>query len=1184
MIKHLISCYTFLLLGLFIYSQNNIISFNNNANTNENSAIRFFNDKGLEGIDVRFEFDGIYNKLIKANNNEYSLLNIKDFSYLKEVGKPALPAHNEIIAIPLGANISLRIEPSEIKVFENFLIYPALKPATDQYGASDPEFEIDEQFYNSDIVYPQSPVQIIDTLIIRGVNMLIVQICPLQYNPLKKEIYAHTSVSFSIDFKKADRFFDYEKTSQHFLNIVTNFALNGESIHKENQNLTHKDVSGPSVNYIIITHNNYLAAADSMAKWKAQLGYSVEVVSSSSWTSASVKSAIQQRYQNWTPKPDYFLIIGDHSDVPGQVLTSSATGDSYASDIYYACMDGTSDYMPDMARGRISVTSASEALNVVTKIINYERNPTMNAAFYSNGLNAAYFQDDDNDHYADRRFAQTSEDILNYMVNEQGFDVNRVYYTESSKNPLYWNDDYYANGEPLPAYLKKPNLSWNGTKTNINNIINSTNGVLYLFHRDHGYETGWGNPAYSNSDINNLNNSQNLPVVFSINCLTGKYYYSECFAEKFLRRANGGAVGVFAHGEVSYSGYNDGLSIGLIDAIWSFPGFIPNFTGSAHNPVGTPTSHSPVYNMGFVGIQGLVRMVQTWGNSKYTFELLNWFGDPAMRIWTANPSAITATHDNSIDCGDNYLNIYSCSINDALATIVVDGQLIGSTVLSSGAGSINIAGISGNEILLTISKHNYKPYISKINISSFCTPICDFTASVTATCTGVVQFTDNSTYMPSSWLWDFGDGITSTQQNPLHIYASNGLYTVKLKVANVAGSDSLEKISYVSVGMPSPPTAVGSGGCSAGNYLLIASGVGNIVWYDNPLGTNIVDTGNSFLTPHLSSTTEYYVQSVVTSPTYYYGGKPDNTGTGANFSSPYEHYLVFDVSQNVILKSVKVYATGSGNRTIYLKNSAGNTLQSATFYIPDGESRINLNFNIPPGSNYRLAGPVSPNLYRSNGSLSYPYDINGLVSITKSSASTPTSYYYYFYDWEVQKNDSCSSIIVPVTVNINLPPTPAFTCNGNWQNMQFYNNSINYDSCYWDFGDGNFSNEDNPLHSYASENNYNVSLTVYNSCGSNYIDSTLLLNNTGINDINCQNNLVLYPNPSNGRFFIVFNNLTYKYLNIDVINIAGQTIWSKEAVIDDYIYEIDLDNVSKGFYYLKVNAENNFYSNKLIIY
>lgn len=122
------------------------------------------------------------------------------------------------------------------------------------------------------------------------------------------------------------------------------------------------------------------------------------------------------------------------------------------------------------------------------------------------------------------------------------------------------------------------------------------------------------------------------------------------------------------------------------------------------------------------------------------------------------------------------------------------------------------------------------------------------------------------------------------------------------------------------------------------------------------------------------------------------------------------------------------------------------------------------------------------------------------------------------------------------------------------------------------------------MHSYASENNYNVSLTVYNSCGSNYIDSTLLLNNTGINDINCQNNLVLYPNPSNGRFFIVFNNLTYKYLNIDVINIAGQTIWSKEAVIDDYIYEIDLDNVSKGFYYLKVNAENNFYSKKLIIY
>ena len=60
-----------------------------------------------------------------------------------------------------------------------------------------------------------------------------------------------------------------------------------------------------------------------------------------------------------------------------------------------------------------------------------------------------------------------------------------------------------------------------------------------------------------------------------------------------------------------------------------------------------------------------------------------------------------------------------------------------------------------------------------------------------------VQFTDTSTGDVSSWLWDFGDGETSTEQNPTHRYSSAGTYTVTLTATGPAGSDSEIKVDYI---------------------------------------------------------------------------------------------------------------------------------------------------------------------------------------------------------------------------------------------------------------------------------------------------------------------------------------------------------------------------------------------------
>lgn len=79
-------------------------------------------------------------------------------------------------------------------------------------------------------------------------------------------------------------------------------------------------------------------------------------------------------------------------------------------------------------------------------------------------------------------------------------------------------------------------------------------------------------------------------------------------------------------------------------------------------------------------------------------------------------------------------------------------------------------------------------------------PVANFTGSpITGTTPLTVQFTDQSTNSPTSWLWDFGDGNTSIAQNPSHTYNSISLYTVSLNATNAFGSNTSTKTNYINV-------------------------------------------------------------------------------------------------------------------------------------------------------------------------------------------------------------------------------------------------------------------------------------------------------------------------------------------------------------------------------------------------
>jgi PKD repeat protein len=89
--------------------------------------------------------------------------------------------------------------------------------------------------------------------------------------------------------------------------------------------------------------------------------------------------------------------------------------------------------------------------------------------------------------------------------------------------------------------------------------------------------------------------------------------------------------------------------------------------------------------------------------------------------------------------------------------------------------------------------------------SSVVAPVANFSANpVLGSAPFLVAFTDLSTNTPTSWLWKFGDGGTSTLQNPQHTYNYPGQYTVSLTATNASGSNTKTLVNYITVGKKPP--------------------------------------------------------------------------------------------------------------------------------------------------------------------------------------------------------------------------------------------------------------------------------------------------------------------------------------------------------------------------------------------
>lgn len=151
-----------------------------------------------------------------------------------------------------------------------------------------------------------------------------------------------------------------------------------------------------------------------------------------------------------------------------------------------------------------------------------------------------------------------------------------------------------------------------------------------------------------------------------------------------------------------------------------------------------------------------------------------------------------------------------------------------------------------------------------------------------------------------------------------------------------------------------------------------------------------------------------------------------------------------------------------------------------------------------------------------------------------------------------------------------------FSVSVNGQQMNFTNNSSNYDSLLWDFGDGTTSTSVNPSHQYAAQGTYNVTLTVFrNQCSSVKI-KTINLNQLMTAENKFQG-LKIYPNPTSDFVFYDFGKDIDK---IEIYDSAGRKLSGISNVSKSG--KIDFNHYPKGVYIIKIYVNKNIRQVKII--
>lgn len=335
-------------------------------------------------------------------------------------------------------------------------------------------------------------------------------------------------------------------------------------------------------------------------------------------------------------------------------------------------------------------------------------------------------------------------------------------------------------------------------------------------------------------------------------------------------------------------------------------------------------------------------------------------------------------------------------------------------------------------------------------------PTADFSVINFTTCSGDIDFTDASTFSPTQWTWDFGDGNTSSMQNPNHVYTSVGSYFVKLTACNSFGCDSIQKVINVTDLNGVKPAICMPGTNIVNNNI----GIFNVTFGNLNVSSNSVTGSSDYSCDKFAE--------IVEGNAYQF----DMT-VGAFNNHTVEAWIDFNNN-----------GTFTSNEKLFSDNGFGQI--SNVVIIPSTAIKNQfLRMRVIANSSASGTGPFDPCVNVPVG------EIEDYGVLIRSANSIPVA------DFQSLEPNSCNGEIAFIN--------------------QSYNNPTSF---FWDFGDGNTSIDENPVHRYANTGAYTVKLRVQNGFG---MDSLVRLSYANVSQIQGPREASCYPGTefSNPDFGII---------------------------------------------------------------
>ncbi|GAB4530470.1 MAG: hypothetical protein Fur0018_17780 [Anaerolineales bacterium] len=321
--------------------------------------------------------------------------------------------------------------------------------------------------------------------------------------------------------------------------------------------------------YLFITHHALLTSTQQLAAYRQSQGLSTFVVDVDKvynqynfgiYHPVAIRDYLADALTSWSTPPTYVLLVGEgnlnlknyessYGTEPILMPPNLAFVDPWQGEVdatnLLAAVAGN-DILPDVAIGRLLVSTPAEFDTVFQKIVDYESAPPQP------WQNTVTFVSD-NIPDAAGNFEALTESVINGHI-PAGMNVQRIYATSYCGAPT---------NTPTPC-------------PDVNHVITTTlntTGTFFLNYIGHASLNRWAHEQiFVNANVNDLTNRQQLPVVLSMTCLDGFWLFPNAsqssLQEDMLRAPNGGSVAAFSPTGLGVATGHDYLNRGFYDAVF----------------------------------------------------------------------------------------------------------------------------------------------------------------------------------------------------------------------------------------------------------------------------------------------------------------------------------------------------------------------------------------------------------------------------------------------------------------------------------------------------------------------------------------------------------------------------------------------------------------------------------------